>query len=277
MRKHVFLPAMTGIYLCMALLSWVLSGCRKSDPPATVKSWSYIPLKPDYQVPALNGRSENGYATIHLAADNSLEFLLYVDNLAVNDTLTDAHIHFGDPVSNGPVVIDLKPAFKARYTATGTVYNLRPGQIDTLRNKPVYVNIHSKKAGSGLVRGQMDKQISLAADVILRGSNEVPFVSTTASGLCILRLTDDKVLYSKLTVDNLETGDALTAAHIHYGAGGVNGGMALLLCNSAADFGMVKTSVSLPDTLVQSLLRSSLYVNAHSVNHPAGIVRGQIR
>jgi hypothetical protein len=277
MSKHVVIPAMTGAYLCMALFAWTVSGCRKSGPPATVQSWNHIDLKPGYEVPGLSGRSESGYAIIQLVADNSLEFQLYVDNLSSSDSLTGAQINFGDPASNGNVVIDLKPVFKSRYTATGIVEKLRPGQIDTLRKRTVYVNIHSKKAGSGLLRGQLDKQISFAADVVLSGSNEVPSVSTTASGRCILRLTNDKVLYSKITVDNLESSDALTAAHIHKGATGVNGDAMFMLGSSAIDFGTVKTSTQLSDAQVQSLLKDALYVNAHSTKHPAGIIRGQIR
>jgi len=74
----------------------------------------------------------------------------------------------------------------------------------------------------------------------------------------------------------LEAGDALTASHIHKAATGVAGAIIIGLCANASDFGTVKI-FTVTDVLFALLKTDAIYVNAHSVNHPGGIVRGQIR
>jgi hypothetical protein len=227
-------------------------------------------------VPAPAGRNEEGEATIELRADNSLTYNIHIHNLASGDVLNNAHIHTGDAGTSGGILIPFNPTFTGAGT-TGTVTGLRQGQIDTLLGYPVYVNVHSTQVPAGLVRGQLDKEVVFAKDVALSGSNEVPQVTTTATGLAILRLTDDKVLYSRVTVNNLESNDTLTVAHIHPGATGVNGPPLIFLCNSVTDFGVLKISSPLPDAQYNQLIYDPMYVNAHSRRRPAGIVRGQIR
>jgi hypothetical protein len=261
----------------IVLLAIGIQSCERDndDGPSTVKKWT-VELKSIYEVPAPANRNEEGEATIELLSDNSLKFNLHIHNLSPSDVLNNAHIHIGDAGTSGPIVIPFNPTFTGA-GATGTVTNLRQGQIDTLLGYPVYVNIHSKDVPAGLARGQLDKKIVFAKDVTLLGSNEVPPVSTTATGLAILRLTNDKVLYSRVTVNNLESNDTLTVAHIHPGAAGTNGSPLIFLCNNLADFGVLKISNPLPDAQYNQLLNDPMYVNAHSRRHGPGLVRGQIR
>ncbi|MEP6748541.1 MAG: CHRD domain-containing protein, partial [Bacteroidota bacterium] len=81
----------------------------------------------------------------------------------------------------------------------------------------------------------------------------------------------------KYTVTNLEAGDVLTASHIHTGATGANGAVIIPVCASAADFGMVLKLPMLTDANVTLLTTGQVYANAHSQNHPGGLIRGQIR
>lgn len=259
------------------MLAVVFNSCEhdSDDAPPTVKKWK-VDIKAIYEVPAPVGRNEEGEATIELFSDNSLTYNIHIHNLSSSDELTNAHIHPGDAGTSGGVLIPFNPTFAGAGTS-GTVTGLRQGQIDTLLGMPVYVNVHSKQVPAGLVRGQLDKKIKFAMDVTLTGANEVPPVTTTANGLAILRLTDDKVLYSKVTVDNLESNDTLTVAHIHPGATGTNGSPLIFLCSSLADFGVLKISSPLPDAHYNQLLTDPMYVNAHSRRHGPGLVRGQIR
>jgi hypothetical protein len=245
------------------------------DGPSTVKTWT-VEIKAINEVPAPAGRNEEGEATIELLSDNSLKYTLHIHNLSSSDALNNAHIHFGDAGTSGGVLIPFNPTFIGAGT-TGIVTGLRQGQIDTLLGKPVYVNVHSTQAPAGLARGNLDKEVVFAMDIPLLGSNEVPPVSTTATGLAILRLTDDKVLYSKVTVNNLESNDTLTVSHIHPGATGTNGSPLIFLCSSLADFGVLKISSPLPDAQYNQLLNDPMYANAHSRRHGPGLVRGQIR
>ena len=94
--------------------------------------------------------------------------------------------------------------------------------------------------------------------------------------MALIRITADNKLYSRVTVSNLESTDALSAAHIHTGAAGTNGGVILGLCSSAADFGVTK--IFSPTTAVlNSVKNDAVYVNVHSTNRPSGVIRGQIR
>jgi hypothetical protein len=94
--------------------------------------------------------------------------------------------------------------------------------------------------------------------------------------LAILRLTSDKTLYSIVTVNNVEANDTLTVAHVHRGTPDIAGPIRINLCNSKADFGVLKTQ-TLVDSLVSILTNEACYTNAHTKLHGSGIVRGQIR
>jgi hypothetical protein len=110
----------------------------------------------------------------------------------------------------------------------------------------------------------------------LSGANEVPPVNTTATGTAHLRLTEDRVLYSKVIVEDLEAGDALRFSHVHSGAAGVNGPISIFLCHTADDFGK-NMVINLTEAQYDLLVNGACYVNAHSNFRPGGLVRGQIR
>ncbi|MEJ7914481.1 MAG: CHRD domain-containing protein, partial [Chitinophagaceae bacterium] len=186
-------------------------------------------------------------------------------------------IHTGDVITSGPVIVGLNPTFTGS-NASGTITNLRSTFIDSLKNdvNELYFNVHSTQVPSGLVRGQLNTKLEMVADVALSGANEVPPVTTTATGLATFRLTSDKKLYTKFVVNNVPAGDTLTASHIHTGAPGVNGPVIVPIYNTAAEFGTVKI-ITLAEPTFTSVKSGVVYANAHSRRHPGGIVRGQIR
>jgi hypothetical protein len=263
-----------SIFLLIGSCSKSSSSTPATPPPTVVKHWDIV-LDAKYENPAPAGRSETGTASLDLYSDNTFKYNISVTGLAAGDALTASHIHFGDAGSNGPVILSFSPTF-ANGAATATLPAIRQTLADSIQNGTVYVNVHSTQFPGGLVRGQIDKTMDFAADIPMAGSNEVPAVSTTATGLALLRLTTDKTLYSKLTVTNLESNDTISVAHIHGAAAGVNGSVLQALCTSEADFGVVK-SVVLSDANVTAVKTGTVYVNAHSKRHPGGIVRGQIR
>lgn len=267
-----------GTFLCAGLSAFLMA-C--SDDPAPsgatiVKEWT-VPLSTKNENPAPVGRTETGTVTIRLLSDNTLSYNIAINGLAAGDALVAAHIHTGDVITNGPVIQNFSPTFSGS-TATGTVTGLRSTFIDSLKTATteLYFNVHSTQFPGGLARGQMNTNLEMVADVVLSGANEVPAVTTTATGIALIRMTSDKKLYSKVTVTNVEAGDALTAAHIHAAATGVNGSVILGLCGSAADFGVAKI-FTVSDVLFASIKADPIYVNAHTVIHPGGIIRGQIR
>lgn len=262
------------LFIAVALFS---SSCEDDTPaPTLVKSWM-IDLSNKNEIPATATRTETGMAMLELYSDNSLKYTLTVNGLASGDALTNSHIHVGDVITNGGVVLDLMPTFSSG-AATATISNLRPTFVDSLKSdlNDLYINIHSTQLPAGLVRGQLNKVIDVAADVIMTGANEVPPGTTTATGLATVRVTSDKLLYVKVVVSNLEPTDAMTAAHIHKAAAGVNGGILIGIYASAADFGTTKI-LPVDDAIFASLKNDAIYVNAHSTSKPGGLVRGQIR
>ncbi|MGG1658253.1 CHRD domain-containing protein [Brevibacillus sp. NRS-1366] len=126
---------------------------------------------------------------------------------------------------------------------------------------------------------------------LVRGSEEVPSVSTNATGNIMFRLSaDGQKLDFRLVTNQLRH---FTQAHIHIGARGVNGPVVVFL------FGPVTRGISVNrGEVIGSITRSELvgplegrslaelirlmnngltYVNAHSTQNPDGEIRGQIR
>ena len=260
-------------------LTTFLVSCEKNEtaPQPQILKKITVSLAAANENPQPAGRTESGSATVKIYADNSISVDATLVGLSAADNLTMAHFHAGDPVTNGPVVLDLKPTFTGS-NVKATVTGVRTSFIDSIKagTADIYLNIHSSQVGSGLVRGQLFNPVTFAASVSLAGGNEVPAVTTTATGVALLRITADNKLYSKITVSNLEANDALTMAHIHKGAAGANGGVLIGLCSSAADFGISKTNTPTIDVL-NSIKADALYVNVHSTVKTSGIIRGQIR
>jgi hypothetical protein len=274
MKKKFLVLAFTFPVLASLFLA-----CSKDEPsitPTVVKEWT-VSLSPKNESPARPGRTETGTVNIQLMSDNTIKYSITINGLAAGDALTAAHIHAGDVITNGPVVLGFDPVF-TNGAAAGTLQDIRTSFIDSLKNdaNDLYFNVHSNQQPGGLIRGQLNVAIDMAEDIALVGANEVPPVTTTAAGLAILRVTHDKKLYSKVSVTNLEANDAIVSAHIHPGAPGVNGPVIVELCDKADDFGEAKTTV-LTDAIFTTVTTGQIYVNAHSVNHPGGLIRGQVR
>jgi hypothetical protein len=259
------------ILLCLFIVACTKS---KSNPaPSLLQQWDVL-LNAKFENPAPSGRTETGTGTLKLYSDNTMKYNITVTGLAASDNLTAAHIHWGDALTNGPVILNFSPSFYSG-VASGEV-TVRSTLADSIKTGDVYLNVHTTQLPGGLARGQLSDPVDFAADVAMSGANEVSAVNTTATGTALLRLTTGKKLYSKITIINLEANDTLTAAHIHGAAAGVNGSVLQPLCGSSADFGVVKTVV-LSDANVTALKTAAVYVNAHSKLHPGGIIRGQIR
>jgi hypothetical protein len=128
----------------------------------------------------------------------------------------------------------------------------------------------------------------------LAGSNEVPAVSTSATGSCGLQVEGNRVLFSVSTVG---LGNVV-GAHIHIGPSGVNGPIrvvfipfpgstASLLTTPIAtpdavltsgSFGPAEISGGLTfDQLLAEMRSGNTYCNVHTVANRGGEIRGQFR
>jgi len=107
----------------------------------------------------------------------------------------------------------------------------------------------------------------------LKGANEVPPVSTAASGSGTITIGADMTVSGSITT----TGVAGTAAHIHQGAAGANGPVVIGLTKSGDNVWSVPAGAKLTEAQYQTYKAGGLYVNVHSATHKGGEIRDQIK
>jgi CHRD domain len=262
-----------------ALAAISMWGCEdKEVTPTPITRQFSVKLNAKNEIPAPLGRLETGIANFILYADNRLQYTVKLNPLVKNDKITMSHIHSGDAGTNGPVSITFDVS-NAEGNAFGGLVQLTQAQADLVNGKlPAYVNVHTVQVPGGLMRGQTETEVMYARDLPLSGGEEVPMVYTPTKGTIIFRETTDGNLYSRVTVTGLPSDDAITASHIHTGAKGTNGAVAInLFPGGASDLGkMIKTTLTAAQ-LTTLNGTGPIYANVHSTKKPGGIVRGQMR
>jgi len=109
------------------------------------------------------------------------------------------------------------------------------------------------------------------------GDHEVPPVQNTGSGSGMVTVDyDSGEITGSVTVSGLS--GAVTAAHIHPGFAGVNGGVLIPLQVDPIDAStwMIPDATMLDATNLQALQDGGLYINLHTATNPNGEVRGQL-
>ena len=109
--------------------------------------------------------------------------------------------------------------------------------------------------------------------VMLSGNQEVPPVTTSASGNGTITVGPDKSVSGSITT----TGVAATAAHIHDGAPGRNGPVIIPLVKASENVWSVAAGAKLTDAQHERYRAGNLYVNVHSAAHKGGEIRGQLQ
>jgi len=126
----------------------------------------------------------------------------------------------------------------------------------------------------------------------LRGSQEVPAVTTSTRGEAKIQFNDAK---TKLEFElEVEHGVRVTQAHIHCAPAGSNGPIVVFLAGfhdkgwdvdgdwigdaTATDANITNNACgSTLAEIAQAMAEGRTYANVHTVAHPAGEVRGQIQ
>jgi hypothetical protein len=260
------------------LVAWAAVACgggggdaaAPPDPtPTPVTTVFQVSLSGDQEVPAT---TTGGLATGSLTFASPT--LAISGGLQLNGiTATAAHIHQAAAGSNGPVIVPMTeiPAGSGNWeVASGTV--LTQAQADALLAGGLYFNAHTPANPGGDVRGQIGRDVFA---VQMSPAQEVPSNTTTASAKGLLVLDPvSKKFSASITV----AGMTATAAHIHTGLAGTNGGVIFPFTETAAGSGVLVAAAdaSMSDAQIATLKAGGMYFNAHSAALPGGQVRGQI-
>jgi len=112
-----------------------------------------------------------------------------------------------------------------------------------------------------------------AVKVALSGDQEIPPVTTAASGTGTFSVADDKSVSGQVTV----SGMTVAVAHVHEGAPGAIGPIIIPLTKTSDNVWTVPAGTKLTDTQYASFKAGNLYYNMHSAAHKSGEIRGQIK
>lgn len=200
-----------------------------------------------------------------------------------------SHIHSGITGGNGGIRQGLTVTLGADslsgvFLPGNNLYNIGDGALDSLRRRLFYANVHTTKATGGEIRGNFLGLANSYFTANLSPINEIPPLGGTASGAVKAELLGDRLTitgsFANLAGDfnrNVAGG-----AHIHTGATGTNGGIAVPLKtdtnpdNKGGRFFSDSNSVTLTAGQIIDLHAGNLYVNVHTTTNAGGEIRGQL-
>jgi len=189
--------------------------------------------------------------------------------------ITACHFHAAAEAVSGPVLIGLN---------TNIVGNRLRADIPVtaeflskaLKNE-IYLNVHTAAHPGGESRGQLTLMYDNMYAAALTGLNEVPPITTTATGLVRFSYPPG-YFFARYAGETNGLSGNITAAHIHDGAEGVVGPVVTPLTVSSSNTMVGEVNlVNMPADFTQKLDAGTLYINAHTVTNPSGEIRGQLR
>jgi hypothetical protein len=124
----------------------------------------------------------------------------------------------------------------------------------------------------GGMRGRMQDMGRMDA-VSLSGANEVPAVSTSASGTGSVTVGRDRNVTARITVSGMNA----TAAHIHMGAAGANGPVIVPFTKSGDNTFVAPEGAKMTEEQYDAWKAGRTYVNVHSDQYKGGEIRAQLR
>ena len=116
--------------------------------------------------------------------------------------------------------------------------------------------------------------VAFGADVKvnLSGANEVPPVTTSATGEGTITVADDGAVSGSVTTKGVQG----TAAHIHMGAAGKNGPVVVPFTKEGDTY-KAAAGAKLNADQLKAFKDGDLYFNVHSAANPNGEIRGQLK
>lgn len=114
---------------------------------------------------------------------------------------------------------------------------------------------------------------STGEHVNLVGSNEVPAVTSPASGSGTVTVDHERMVSARITA----TGMNATAAHIHQGAPGSNGPVIVPFVKQGDNTFVAPPGAKMTEDQYRAYKSGNTYVNVHSAAHPGGEIRAQLK
>jgi CHRD domain len=270
--KKIAAPSAVVVALGLALL--LVAGASGAGQATTIRLATT--LNAAQEVPAPNGNVAGARGTFTATASRSatgasLEWELTFSELT--GPAVAAHIHTGQRGSAGPVVVPL--CTPCQSPASGTA-NANAAVVEALQTGGAYVNVHTVLNAPGEIRGQIG--VTANVTTALTARQEIPRPKgrvNRARGAFTATVTKSGTTGSitwRLSFSRL-TGRA-TAAHIHIGARGRAGPVAVPLCGPCRSG--ARRTATLQASVLAALEAGRAYVNIHTRRNPAGEIRGQI-
>ena len=269
----------TGLLNDLLSGEWYLNVHTASNPSGEVRGQIVadtsvvvtFPLSGLQQVPqVISGAMGGGYALFD-TTDNSVTLALATTGVA---DATMAHIHTGFAGVNGDVLVALaQDTTDGNLWTSGGEVDLDQATADLLLSGGHYVNVHTPANPSGELRGQITPANIEVYGVVPSGGQEVPAVTTDASGTGAITLdTSTGLITGTINVFNISP----TMAHIHVGDIGTNGGIVLALTDTGAGVFTVPANTILSMAQMDLMQAEGLYTNFHTTANSGGEIRGQI-
>jgi CHRD domain len=183
-----------------------------------------------------------------------------------------AHIHTAARGEPGPVTVPLCGPCESG--ASGNA-NIDATVLASILAGRTYVNVHTRTNTPGEIRGQLATRANVRVSMNARQEVPRPIRAARARGtftLSATKLGGSATLTWRLAFSRL-TGRAL-AAHIHIGARGRAGPVAVPLCGPCRSGVSGRATVS--GRVLAALEAGRAYVNVHTRRNAPGEIRGQI-
>jgi hypothetical protein len=213
-----------------------------------------------------------------------------LQGLLATDIAGGAHLHLGAAGSNGgiefPLTSDLHlDLTAATFAAASNSFTLDADQIQAIRARKYYANVHSLAQASGEVRAQLVQEANYYMTAPLSGASQTPApVNTEARGMIVMEVSGNKVVAHGSFANMSSAVDTSIAggAHLHAGLAGQSGPVVYLLnSNLASDqqsgtFEAGNNQLSFTAGQLDTLRARAFYANIHTMNYASGELRGQV-
>ena len=146
-----------------------------------------------------------------------------------------------------------------------------PCRIKTIVGLAIAASLTTLMGCASVDKMSSSMSSAVRGDEKLTGAQEVPPVTTAATGTANINVTADGMVSGSVTTAGLMS----TMAHIHLAPAGQNGPVIVPLTKNGDNGYTVPAGAKLTPAQLESYKMGSLYVNVHSVANKGGEIRAR--